>query len=143
MQIFNRVLLVGALCLFVTGCSGGYIANYDIGLIETDRPDGAQEKYGEQVIRTIEEMNTEISHFEDDLISVVFEMKPKVFEIEILNKLDGPIAIDWDGAQYVDENGITHRLVSESVIHARVDVRQLSLHDAIERDNTSGPCMPK
>jgi hypothetical protein len=123
-QILNRVLFVGVLCLFVTGCSGGYIANYEIGLFETDRPVDAQEKYGKHVIRTIEDADKEISHFEDDMISVVFEMKPKVFEVEIFNKLDRPIAIDWDGAQYVDENGTTHRLVSESVLKKDLDKPQ-------------------
>lgn len=124
MQIFNRVVLAVVLCLFLTGCSGGYIAKYEIGLFEADRPADAQGKYGAQVVRTIETMEKEISHFEDNLISATFYMKPKAFELEIMNKLDKSIAIDWNGAQYVDENGKTHRLVHESVLKKDLDKPQ-------------------
>jgi hypothetical protein len=119
--MFNRVLLIGVLCLFLAGCSGGYVANYNIGLIETDRATDAQDQYGDQVVRTIDAMDEHISHFEDDMVSVSFDMRPKRFEIEVLNKLDKPIAIDWDGAQYIDENGKTHRLVHEGILKKDID----------------------
>ncbi len=108
----------------MTGCSGGYIANYEIGLYEADRPAEAQEQFGEQVVRTVEEMDQNYSHFEDDMVSVSFEMKPKVFEVEIVNKLDRAIMIDWDRAQYVDETGETHRLIHEDVLKKDIDKPQ-------------------
>ncbi|UCG51787.1 MAG: hypothetical protein JSW58_16710 [Candidatus Latescibacterota bacterium] len=107
------VLAVVSLLLY--GCGGGYVAKYDIGLIDAERPTTAEEKYGRQIVKVIGEVGREISHFEDDLVEITWDATATEFGFELNNKSGEKIEILWDDGRYVDPNGADHRIV-----HSRV-----------------------
>jgi len=100
-----------------TGCSSGYRAYYDIGLVDTERPAGAQGKYGTQTVKIVGEVGKELSHFEDELVTVVWSPTTDVFHLQVTNKTDQPIQINWNDGMYVDEKGTQHKIIHSKVIH--------------------------
>ncbi|UCH84863.1 MAG: hypothetical protein JSW50_04010 [Candidatus Latescibacterota bacterium] len=103
--------------LVLCGCSSGYRAVYDIDLVGTERPESAQETFGEQVVKVVGEVGRERSHFEDGLVAIEWEPTPEEFRLQITNKSINPISIIWDDGGYVDENGQKHRIIHSKVIH--------------------------
>ena len=122
----NRVLYVVAVVVMsiVIGCSSGYRAVYDIGLIDAERPEAAQQRYGQQIVKVVAEFGKEFSHFEDDLVAVAWTPTPHQFQMELTNKVNGPIEIVWDDGAFVDENGTRHRIVTSQVIYEDRDKPQ-------------------
>lgn len=114
-----RVMCIVAtvVVMLVAGCSSGYRAVYDIDLIDTERPSAAEDKFGQQIVKVVGEVGKELSHFEDDLVVVQWAPATDVFELQMTNKTDASIQINWDDGAYVDEKGTQHRIIHSKVIH--------------------------
>ena len=117
--MFTRVIHIAAAfsVLAAFGCSSGYRAVYDINLIDTERPEVAKKEFGDQVVKVVGQVGRERSRFEDGLVAIEWEPTPSAFHLKIINKSDKPIAIVWDDAAYIDENGQKHRIINSKVIH--------------------------
>ena len=110
-------LLGVAAMILAAGCSSGYRAVYDIGLIDAERPAEAQQEYGTQVVKVIGEVGKELSHFEDNMVAIGWTPTPDEFQMEVSNKTNEPIEINWNDGAYIDEDGNRHRIVHSKVIY--------------------------
>ena len=107
--------------LFVSvplGCATMDTVRYDIGLSAVERPENAQERYGEQRLGTLEEEDTTKYSFEDDLITIVWTVTPQELAFELTNKTNHSIKIVWDKAVYIDEKGSSKKVTHFGVKYA-------------------------
>ncbi len=90
-------------------------ASYDISLISVERFTGTKKISGEQKIETVIEKGIPRFYFEDD--SVIIKWSPAPYDIVFIlnNKSDGPVKIIWDAARFIDENGLSHRLIHSGI----------------------------
>jgi len=114
--------------IFLAGCSASeaYHAYYDIGLLQVEHPADMKARYGEQKITRIEEEGTYKYCFEDDIVKIIWIPTAYEFDFVLTNKSRYSIKIIWDEAAFVDENGLTHRIMHSGVRY-------------IERDNPQPP----
>lgn len=105
-----------------TGCYYGsytptptFEGYYIVVLNSVERPAKATEQYGESVMSTIEEDEVTKYIFEDEMISVVWLPLTEQFTFVLQNKTDHSIKIIWDEAVYVDENGVSSRVMHSGV----------------------------
>ena len=115
------IVLVCLCVLAIIGCTKSYIATYDIGLVEAERPPESKARYGEHVVRITTEFGSRVSHFRDGLVSIAWQPDPSGFRFELANRSEEPIDIDWEASAYVDEEGVSHRIVHSGVEAAKVD----------------------
>jgi hypothetical protein len=108
---------LAGLIIFIAGCATfqTFQALYDIGLYEVERPTQAKERYGESKITKVQEEGVEKYYFEDDMVKIVWIPTPYQISFVLTNKTDHSIKIVWDEAAYVDENGVSHRVMHEGV----------------------------
>ncbi len=114
MRYLKQIVLFGALMAVLTSCSA-YTPFYDIGLLEVERPAQAKERYGEQKITTTLEEGVTKYCFEDEMVKTVWLPTPNQVSFVLTNKTNHSIRIIWDEAAYVDEEGISHRVMHEGV----------------------------
>jgi len=88
---------------------------YDISLVEVQRPLRAKERYGPQKIEKIIEKGISKYYFEDAMIKIIWLPDVSNFSFIINNKTDYSIRLIWDEAAFVDENGFTHRVTHSGV----------------------------
>ena len=111
------------LLIFWVGCAHPK-AYYDIGLHEVERPIEAKERYGKQTITSITEEGVEKYFFEDEMVKIIWIPSQYRISFILTNKTDHSIKIVWDEAAYVDENGISHRVVHSGVKYADLNTPQ-------------------
>lgn len=111
---FKNISMLALLVFFLVGCTT-YRAYYDIGLKEVERPAQAKERYGAQKITQVEEGGMEKYYFEDDMVKIVWIPTASQVSFVLTNKTDHSIKIVWDEAAFVDENGVTHRVMHSGV----------------------------
>lgn len=104
------------LIAFFVGCAPfipppSYKAYYDISLSEVERPLKAKERYGEQKIEKMQEEGSQKYYFEDEMVKIVWIPTSSEIDFLLTNKTDHSIKIIWDEAAYVDENGVSHRVL--------------------------------
>jgi len=92
-----------------------YRVHYDIGLYKVERPTQARERYGESKITKVQEKGVEKYYFEDGMVKIVWIPTPEQILFILTNNTDRSIKIVWDEAAYVDENGVSHRVMHEGV----------------------------
>jgi hypothetical protein len=107
--------------LIISGCTKSYVAIYDIGLVEAKRPPESKERFGEQVVRITTELGSRVSHFRDGLVSIAWQPDPLGIRFDLTNQSDESIEIDWEACAYVDEGGVSHRIVHSSIEAAKID----------------------
>lgn len=95
--------------------SSNYLAHYNIGLKQVERPVKAKERYGEQKVIRINEEGIAKYSFEDEMIRVIWIPTAPKLSFILTNKTDHSIKIVWDEAAFVDQDGMSQR-----VIHAGV-----------------------
>jgi len=100
--------------IFLAGCAT-YRAYYDIGLTEVERPAQAKQRYGEQKITKVEEEGINKYFFEDEMVKIVWIPTSSQLSFILTNKTDHSIKIVWDEAAFVDENGVSHRVMHSGV----------------------------
>ena len=98
-----------------TYTSSNYLAHYNIGLKQVERPVKAKERYGEQKVIRINEEGIAKYSFEDEMIRVIWIPTAPKLSFVLTNKTDHSIKIVWDEAAFVDQDGMSQR-----VIHAGV-----------------------
>jgi hypothetical protein len=111
---FLKTIMIASLLLLMFGCVS-YRALYDISLSEVERPTNAKERYGDQKIISFEEEGKTKFSFEDKMVKVIWIPISTQFLFRLTNKTDHSIKIIWDEAVYVDENGMSKRIMHSGV----------------------------
>jgi hypothetical protein len=108
-----NILLI--LLFFIVGCVPKHYATYDLGLQEVERPSNTKERYGEpKIVRFQEEGKTKFS-FEDGMIKIILFPASTQFALLLTNKTSHSIKVIWDEAVYVDESGMSQRVMHSGV----------------------------
>lgn len=110
--IIKTIAIVSTFFFF--GCMA-YRASYDISLMEVERPTEAKQRYGEQKIVSFQEEGLTKYSFEDEMVKVVWVPTSSQFLFVLTNKTSHSIKIIWDEAAYVDENGMSKRVMHSGV----------------------------
>ena len=112
-----KILRIGGiLSIFIIflGCTF-YKAYYNIGLKQVERPAEAKERYGEQKVTRIEEEGTSKYSFEDEMVRIVWIPTGPKLSFILTNKTDHSIKIIWDDAAFVNQDGISQRVMHAGV----------------------------
>jgi len=107
-------LILTTLFVFLVSCTT-YQIQYDIGLKQVERPVDAKERFGEQKIDKIEEEESTNYYFEDSVVKIIWIPSPQEFDFVLINKSTYSIKIIWDEAVFVNENGISHRVIHSGI----------------------------
>jgi len=91
------------------------MVKYNLQLESVERPADAKERYGETNIAKFQEEGKNRYSFEDELISIVWEIGYKRASFALKNKTDHSIHIIWDESSFVDLSGSSHRLIHSGV----------------------------
>src|SRR5271157_1658376 len=89
-------------------------ATYDISLISVEKSTGAKE-IGEQRIETVIEMGISRFYFEDEMVRIKWLPTPYDIVFVLNSKTDGPVSIVWNDARFIDEKGVSHRLIHSGI----------------------------
>ena len=105
------------LILFIIlGCAQTFEKiRYDVALYEVERPIYAKERYGEKEIKKITEKEVTKYSYEDDMIKILWIIELDRLSFILENKTDHSIKIIWDEAIFVDENGLSNRIIHSGV----------------------------
>ena len=95
-----------------------YTPLYNIGLKQVERPVEAKERYGTQKVTRIEENGAAKYSFEDEMVRIVWIPTASELSFVLTNKTDHSIKIVWDEAAFVDQDGISQRVIHAGVKHA-------------------------
>jgi len=87
---------------------------YDISLISVEKSTGAKE-IGEQRIETVIEMGISRFYFEDEMVRIKWLPTPYDIVFVLNSKTDGPVSIVWNDARFIDEKGVSHRLIHSGI----------------------------
>jgi hypothetical protein len=99
--------------ILMSGCTvAGY---YVLNLSEVERPQNANERYGEQKIINFKENNRISYTYEDELIKIVWSPHLFGFDFILGNKSDYSIKIIWDDAAYVNTKGVSGRVIHSGI----------------------------
>jgi hypothetical protein len=122
------VLFYMFLIVLLMGCDSSYrtksssprtqkVANarYDITMIAVEKSVGSQKILEEQRIETVVEGGVTRYRSEDNMVRIEWRPAPVDIEFAVNNKTDSPIKIVWDEAKFVDEKGISHRLIHSGI----------------------------
>ncbi len=85
-------------------------ATYDISLVSVEKSTGGK-KLGEQRIEAVVDEGIAKFSFEDEMVRIRWSPTPYDIVFVLNNKANGPVRIVWDGARFIDEKGISHRLI--------------------------------
>jgi hypothetical protein len=100
--------------------------NYIVTLSEVERPENAQERWGNSQISTFEDDGTSKSSFEDDMIKIIWFVLPGEFSFVLQNKTNNSIRIIWDEAVYVNENGFSGKVAHSDISYTEMNNSQPS-----------------
>lgn len=111
-----KILLPLLMAVFIiAGCVPMHYAHYDIGLREVERPSDAKQRYGEPTIVQFEEEGKTKYSFEDGMLKIIWLPTSDKFGFFLTNKTSHSIKIIWDEAVYVDESGMSKRIMHSGV----------------------------
>jgi hypothetical protein len=117
----TRILFSFSILLFLFGLNGCvtlqpfYYGTYDISMSEVERPAEAKERYGEQKITSTTEEGNLKYYFEDDLVKIAWLATSSSLSFVMENKTDHSIKIIWDEAAFVDDKGVSQRIMHSGV----------------------------
>jgi hypothetical protein len=90
-------------------------ARYDIAMIAVEKSMASPHQVEMQRIETVfEEGMTKYRH-EDGLVRIEWRPAPVDIVFTVYNKTDSPVKIVWDEARFMDEKGISHRLIHSGI----------------------------
>jgi hypothetical protein len=93
-------------------------ASYDISLISVERYiAGTKKIYGEQRIEAVIEEGISRFYFEDEMVRIKWRPTPYGAVFVVNNKVDRPVRIVWDEARFIDEKGVSHRLIHSGIAY--------------------------
>ena len=102
-------------CLLLSSCTNAYMARYDLGLVEVERPADARERYGEPEIVRSDTAGTTSYTFTDSLISIGWIPGSSELNFVLENHSDHSIKLVWDEAAFVGPNGQNSRVMHSGV----------------------------
>lgn len=110
------LIMIGVLSMLIfSGCSS-LPNNKKAKLLTVERPKDAKEKYGELTISDVQDENQKtLMQFEDALIKSQFYFGNTSISIILQNKTSYTMKISWDNAAFIDEDGISRRVIHEGV----------------------------
>ncbi|MEX2326315.1 MAG: hypothetical protein WD558_01165 [Pseudomonadales bacterium] len=111
----KKLIALLVVAFFVAGCVPTHYVRYDIGLKEVERPSDAKKRYGEPKIVQFEEEGKTKYSFEDGMLKIVWLPISSQFGFFLTNKTSHSIKIVWDEAVYVDESGVSKRVMHSGV----------------------------
>jgi len=91
-----------------------YIAQYDVSLIEVQRPASAQARFGDMKI-TSPDLTKSLLIAEDQLMRIIWSGPDAQLGFALLNKSESPMKILWDEAAFVDITGQSKRVIHNGV----------------------------
>lgn len=109
----------------LTSCVS-YRGFYNFGLQNVERPENAKQQYGKSKIVNFKENGKVKYSYEDNMIKIVWLPLITQFDFTLQNKTEHSLKIIWDDAAFVNQDGI-----SERVMHAGVKY--------IDRNNSQPP----
>lgn len=110
------LLLSSLLSLMLAGCySTPPVIPTKSTLVSVERPKEVKEKYGEIKISEITEEEQEKMVFEDDLIKAKFYLGQSSIAINLENKSDYTMKINWDNSAFINESGVSQRVIHSGV----------------------------
>jgi len=92
-----------------------YVAQYDVSLIEVQRPSEAKAQFGDMKISQLDTDKGRVFNAQDGLIAVVWTGPSNQLNFDLINKGESPVKVLWDEAAYVDIKGQTHRVIHSGV----------------------------
>jgi hypothetical protein len=111
----KKLIVLLSIAFSIAGCVPTHYIRYDIGLKEVERPSDAKKRYGEpKIVRFEEEGKTKYS-FDDGMLKIVWLPTSSQFGFFLTNKTSHSIRIIWDEAVYVDESGMSKRVMHSGV----------------------------
>jgi len=90
-------------------------ATYDMSLISVEKSIGAKKIYGEQRIEAVTEEGISRFYVEDEMLRIKWFPTPYDIVFILNNKANGPVSIVWDEARFIDEKGVSHRLIHSGI----------------------------
>lgn len=117
----SRILIASLVLVILLGLNSCvtlqpfYYGTYDISMSEVERPAKAKERYGEQKITSTTEEGNLKYYFEDDLVKIAWLATSSSLSFMMENKTDHSIKIIWDEAAFVDNKGISQRIMHSGV----------------------------
>ena len=115
MKKFKTLFSIAICALLFSSCGVSNLANYSIGLKTVERPDNAEQQFGETKIVNFQDGETNKYRYEDDYINIVWYVDSKRFYFDLTNKSGHTIKINWDDISYVDYNGKVGRVMHSGV----------------------------
>jgi len=93
----------------------GYMAFYSFYLQNVERPERASRRYGPQKIMTLSNDTKYKFYFEDALARILWDVNVLNIAFALQNQTEHSMKILWDEAAYVDEYGISHRVMHAGI----------------------------
>ncbi len=89
---------------------------YSVGLKYVDGPFNIAARHKDIILVEGTNDKSEASYlYEDDLMSIIWNVDTEVFAFALENKSDYPIEIPWDDVVYFDWQGYAHRVIHKDV----------------------------
>lgn len=101
-----------------------YYGTYNIELTQVERPAQAKQRYGEIKISPVTEEGKSKYSFEDDMVRIMWLVTADNISFLLTNKTDYSIKIIWDEAVYVDENGVSQKVMHSGVKYSERESTQ-------------------
>ncbi|MGZ3596237.1 MAG: hypothetical protein ACXVAD_11755 [Syntrophales bacterium] len=89
-------------------------ATYDISLISVEKSTGSK-KMGEQRIESVIEKGIPRFYFEDEAVRIKWLPSPYDIVFVLNSKTDRPMRIVWNEARFIDEKGVSHRMIHSGI----------------------------
>ncbi|MFN3604176.1 MAG: hypothetical protein ACK4UJ_05670 [Leptonema sp. (in: bacteria)] len=96
------------LATFFIGCMTPY---YDLKIYEVEKPIQRKEDYGKTKIIQL----NDVYEYEDENIKIIWKEANYSFPFELTNKSEFSIKILWDDVVFVDEDGVSKRIIHSDI----------------------------
>ena len=100
-------------------------ARYDIAMIGAEKSVASPHQVEAQRIETVFEAGMIKYRHEDNMVRIEWRPAPVDIIFTIYNKTGSPVKIVWDEARFVDEKGLSHRLIHSGIGYEARNLPQL------------------
>lgn len=96
-----------------------YEALYNLELVNVERPQSINEKFGEVKITNVQEEQHRKFSYEDENISIIWYASKKQFNFDLRNKGKYSIKLPWDDMSFVDLSHRSNRIIHSGIRYAQ------------------------
>lgn len=112
----SKIILFTIFIFIIFGCAGStQQISFDMTLDQVERPQDANEQYGEINTTVIDSLGKKYLYFEDDLVRVWFSFGNTQIGLIVENKSDHTMKISWDYAAWISPVGVSGRVIHSGV----------------------------